>query len=138
MKSLSQGLKSLCPAIVLLMALFPWKVSDREKSSAYYNSLMLEDMVREDHNHHDAEDREDREDAMEEGAASIPQSKTRTRITRSRNSNELASKKRLFHGGVVETPKLKFKTSIPYTIPELYASIAQLVTQQIKESEERM
>ena len=30
------------------------------------------------------------------------------------------------------------KTSVPYTIPEMYASIAQLVTQQIKESEERM
>ncbi|TXG65480.1 hypothetical protein EZV62_006755 [Acer yangbiense] len=120
------------------MALFPWKVSDREKSSAYYNSLMLEDVVREDHNHHDVEDREYREDAMEEGVASIPQSKTRTRITGSRNSNEPASKKRLFHGGVVETPKSKLKTSVPYTIPELYASIAQLVTQQIKESEERM
>ncbi|TXG73366.1 hypothetical protein EZV62_001945 [Acer yangbiense] len=120
------------------MALFPWKVSDREKSSAYYNSLMLEDVVREDHIHHDAEDREDREDAMEEGVASIPQSKTGTRITGSRNSNEPASKKRLFHGGVVETPKSKFKTSVPYTIPELYTSIAQLVTQQIKESEERM
>ncbi|TXG73373.1 hypothetical protein EZV62_001952 [Acer yangbiense] len=96
------------------MALFPWKVSDREKSSAYYNSLMLEDVVREDHIHHDAEDRKDREDAMEEGVASIPQSKTGTRINGSRNSNEPASKKQLFHGGVVETPK------------------------QIKESEERM
>ena len=32
----------------------------------------------------------------------------------------------------------KLKTSIPYTIPELYTSIAQLVSQQIKESEERM
>ncbi|TXG57607.1 hypothetical protein EZV62_015436 [Acer yangbiense] len=88
------------------MALFPWKVSNREKSSAYYNSLMLEDVVREDHNHHDAKDRDDREDAMEEGVASIPQSKTRTRITGSRNSDEPTSKKRLFHGGVVETPKI--------------------------------
>ncbi|TXG53473.1 hypothetical protein EZV62_022642 [Acer yangbiense] len=120
------------------MALFPWKVSDCEKSSAYYKSLMLEDVVREDHIYHDAEDREDREDVMEEGVASIPQSKTGTRMTGSRNSNEPASKKRLFHGGVVETPKSKFITSVPYTIPELYTSIAQLVTQQIKESEERM
>ncbi|TXG66266.1 hypothetical protein EZV62_007541 [Acer yangbiense] len=55
---------------------------------------------------------------MEEGVASVPQSKTGTKITGSRNPNEPASKKRLFHGGVVETPKL--------------------VTQQIKESEERM
>ncbi|TXG60340.1 hypothetical protein EZV62_014913 [Acer yangbiense] len=120
------------------MALFPWKVSYREKSSAYYKSLMLEDVVREDHIHHDTEDREDREDAMEEGVASIPQSKTGTRMTGSRNSNEPASKKRFFHGGVVETPKSKFITSVPYTIPELYTSIAQLVTQQMKESEERM
>ena len=92
--------------LYMQMALFPWNVSDHEKSSAYYNSLMLEDVVKEDHNHHDVEDHEDREDAMEEGATSIPQSKTRTRITGSRNSNEPASKKRLFHGGVVETPKV--------------------------------
>ena len=32
----------------------------------------------------------------------------------------------------------KIKTSVPYTIPELYTSIAELVTQKIKESEERM
>ena len=32
----------------------------------------------------------------------------------------------------------KLKTSVPYTIPKMYASIAQLVTQQIKDSEERM
>ncbi|KAK3204846.1 hypothetical protein Dsin_018892 [Dipteronia sinensis] len=109
------------------MALFPWKVYDIEKSSAYYKSLMLEDVVR-----------DDREDAMEEGVASIHQSKTRTTLHASRNSNEPASKKRLFDGGDVETPKSKSKTSVPYTIPELYTSIKQLVTKQIKESEERM
>ncbi|KAK3225666.1 hypothetical protein Dsin_005528 [Dipteronia sinensis] len=32
----------------------------------------------------------------------------------------------------------KSKTSVPYTIPELYTSIKQLVEEQIKESEERM
>ena len=32
----------------------------------------------------------------------------------------------------------KLKTSVPYTIPELYTSITDLITQQIKESEERM
>ena len=32
----------------------------------------------------------------------------------------------------------KIKTSVPYTIPELYTSIEQLVTQKIKESEDRM
>ncbi|TXG51464.1 hypothetical protein EZV62_023988 [Acer yangbiense] len=113
------------------MSLFPWKVFDHEKSSAYYKSLMLEDVVREDHDHDHAEDCED---AMEEGVASIHQRKTRTRFIGSRNSDEPASKKQLFHGGDVETPKSKFKTLVPYTIPELYTSIAQL----IKESEERM
>ena len=32
----------------------------------------------------------------------------------------------------------KFKTSVSYTIPELYTSITQLVIEQIKESKERM
>ena len=32
----------------------------------------------------------------------------------------------------------KLKTSVPYTIPELYTSISNLITQQINESEERM
>ncbi|KAI9195715.1 hypothetical protein LWI28_017412 [Acer negundo] len=44
--------------------------------------------------------REGREDAMEEGDASIHQSKTRTWFIESRNSNEPASKKRLFDGDV--------------------------------------
>ncbi|TXG61058.1 hypothetical protein EZV62_012421 [Acer yangbiense] len=117
------------------MALFPWKVSDHEKSSAYYKSLMLQDVVREDHDDGDAEDRQD---AMEKGDASIHQSKTTTRFIGSRKSDEPSSKKRLFDEGDVETPKSKIKTSVPYTIPELYTSIAQLVTQKIKESEERM
>ncbi|KAK3219500.1 hypothetical protein Dsin_013470 [Dipteronia sinensis] len=78
------------------------------------------------------------EDAMEKGDASIHQSKTRTTLHASRNSNEPASKKRLFDGGDVETPKSKSKTSVPYTIPELYTYIKQLVTEQIKESDERM
>ncbi|KAK0594588.1 hypothetical protein LWI29_038309 [Acer saccharum] len=117
------------------MALFPWKVSYHEKSSAYYKSLMHQDVVREDH---DDDDAEDRQDAIEEGDASIHQSKTTTRFIGSRKSDEPSSKKRLFDGGDVETPKSKIKTSVPYTIPELYTSIAQLVTQKIKESEERM
>ncbi|KAI9196616.1 hypothetical protein LWI28_025447 [Acer negundo] len=54
-------------ALYMQMSLFRWKVSDHEKSSAYYKSLMLEDVIR-----------EDREDAMEEGDVSIHQSKTRT------------------------------------------------------------
>ncbi|TXG66771.1 hypothetical protein EZV62_008046 [Acer yangbiense] len=122
-------------ALYMHMALFPWKVSDHEKSSAYYKSLMLQDVVREDH---DDDDAEDRQDAMEKGDASIHQSKTTTRFIGSRKSDEPSSKKRLFDEGDVETPKSKIKTSIPYTIPELYTSIAQLVTQKIKESEERM
>ncbi|TXG68894.1 hypothetical protein EZV62_003829 [Acer yangbiense] len=117
------------------MALFPWKVLDHEKSSAYYKSLMLQDVVREDHDDGDAEDRQD---AMEKGDASIHQSKTTTRFIGSRKSDEPSSKKRLFDEGDVETPKSKIKTSVPYTIPELYTSIAQLVTQKIEESEERM
>ncbi|TXG69295.1 hypothetical protein EZV62_004230 [Acer yangbiense] len=117
------------------MALFPWKVSDHEKSSAYYKSLMLQDVVREDH---DDDDTEDRQDAMEKGDASIHQSKTTTRFIGSKKSDEPSSKKRLFNEGDVETPKSKIKTSVPYTIPELYTSIAQLVTQKIKESKERM
>ncbi|TXG72253.1 hypothetical protein EZV62_000832 [Acer yangbiense] len=119
----------------LWMALFPWKVSDHEKSSAYYKSLMLQDVVREDHDDGDAEDRQD---AMEKGDASIHQSKTTTRFIGSRKSDEPSSKKRLFDEEDVETPKSKIKTSVPYTIPELYTSIAQLVTQKIEESEERM
>ncbi|KAK3222303.1 hypothetical protein Dsin_009328 [Dipteronia sinensis] len=110
-----------------MMALFPWKMFDLEKSSAYYKSLMLEDVVR-----------DDREDAMEEGDASIHQSKIRTTLQASRNSNEPAYKKRLFDGGDVETPKSKSKTSVPYTILELYTSIKQLVAEQIKESDERI
>ncbi|TXG73069.1 hypothetical protein EZV62_001648 [Acer yangbiense] len=102
-------------ALYMQMALFPWKVYDREKSSAYYKSLMLEDVVRDDHDHDDVEDREN---AMEEGAAPFTKAGQEQ--------------------GDVETPKSKFKTSVPYTIPELYTSIAQLVTQLIKESEERM
>ncbi|TXG60923.1 hypothetical protein EZV62_012286 [Acer yangbiense] len=117
------------------MALFPWNMSDHEKSSAYYKSLMLQDVVREDH---DDDDAEDRQDAMEDGDASIHQSKTTTRFIGSRKSDEPSSKKRLFDERDVETPKSKIKTSVPYTIPELYTSIAQLVTQKIKESEERM
>ncbi|TXG66203.1 hypothetical protein EZV62_007478 [Acer yangbiense] len=117
------------------MALFPWKVSDHEKSSAYYKSLMLPDVVREDHDDGDAEDRQD---AMEKGDASIHQSKTTIRFIGSRKSDEPSSKKRLFDEEDVETPKSKIKTSVPYTIPELYTSIAQLVTQKIEESEERM
>ncbi|KAK0577665.1 hypothetical protein LWI29_036764 [Acer saccharum] len=108
------------------MALFPWKVSAHEKSSAYYKSLMLQD------------DAEERENAIEEGDASIHQSKTTTRFIGSRKSDEPSSKKRLFDDGDVETPKSKIKTSVPYTIPELYTSIEQLVTQKIKESEDRM
>ena len=81
------------------MALFPWKVSNHEKSSGYYKSLM----VREDH---DDDDAEDRQDAMEKGDASIHQSKTTTRFIRSRNSDEPSSKKRLFDEGDVETPKV--------------------------------
>ncbi|KAK0589861.1 hypothetical protein LWI29_019386 [Acer saccharum] len=112
------------------MALFPWKVSAHEKSSAYYKSLMLQD---------DAEERDEkRENAIEEGDASIHQSKTTTRFIGSRKSDEPSSKKRLFDDGDVETPKSKIKTSVPYTIPELYTSIEQLVTQKIKESEDRM
>ncbi|TXG46408.1 hypothetical protein EZV62_028090 [Acer yangbiense] len=122
-------------ALYMQMALFPWKVSDHEKSSAYYKSLMLQDVVREDHDDGDAEDRQD---AMEKGDASIHQSKTTTRFIGSRKSDEPSSKKRLFDEGDVETPKSKIKTSVPYTIPELYTSIAQLVTQKIEESEERM
>ncbi|KAK0591108.1 hypothetical protein LWI29_035672 [Acer saccharum] len=117
------------------MALFPWKVSAHEKSSAYYKSLMLQDVVREDH---DDDDAEERENAIEEGDASIHQSKTTTRFIGSRKSDEPSSKKRLFDDGDVETPKSKIKTSVPYTIPELYTSIEQLVTQKIKESEDRM
>ncbi|KAI9182509.1 hypothetical protein LWI28_026014 [Acer negundo] len=113
-------------AFYMHMPLFRWKVSDHEKSTAYYKSLMLEDTVR-----------EDREDVMEEGDASILQSKTRTRFIGSRNSDEPTSKKKLFDGDV-EILKSKFKTSVSYTIPELYTFIAQLVTQKIKESKERM
>ncbi|KAK0594649.1 hypothetical protein LWI29_014466 [Acer saccharum] len=98
------------------MALFPWKVSAHEKSSAYYKSLMLQD------------DAEERENAIEEGDASIHQSKTTTRFIGSRKSDEPSSKKRLFDDGDIETPKSKIKTSVPYTIPELYTSIEQLVT----------
>ncbi|TXG60960.1 hypothetical protein EZV62_012323 [Acer yangbiense] len=126
---------SMFCALYMQMALFPWKVSDHEKSSAYYKSLMLQDMVKEDH---DDDDAEDHQDAMEKGDASIHQSKTTTRFIGSRKSDEPSSKKRLFDEGDVETPKSKIKTSVPYTIPELYTSIAQLVTQKIKESEERM
>ena len=32
----------------------------------------------------------------------------------------------------------KFKTSVPYTIPELYTELVKFVAQEIKESEERM
>ena len=32
----------------------------------------------------------------------------------------------------------KLKTSVPYTIPELYTELAKFVAQEIKESEERM
>ncbi|KAI9177552.1 hypothetical protein LWI28_016646 [Acer negundo] len=101
---------------------------------------MLEDVsgrkskVMEDHDH---DDEDGSDDAMEEGATSIHQSKTTTRFIRPINSDEPTSKKWLFHRGDVETLKSKFKTSIPYTIHELYTSIAQLVTQLIKESEER-
>ena len=87
-------------ALYMQMALFPWKVSDHEKSSGYYKSLM----VREDHD--DDDDAEDRQDAMEKGDASIHQSKTTTRFIRSRNSDEPSSKKRLFDEGDVETPKV--------------------------------
>ncbi|KAK0595045.1 hypothetical protein LWI29_002977 [Acer saccharum] len=76
------------------MALFPWKVSAHEKSSAYYKSLMLQDDV------------EERENAIEEGDASIHQSKTTTRFIGSRKSDEPSSKKRLFDDGDVETPKV--------------------------------
>ena len=86
-------------ALYMQMALFPWKVSNHEKSSAYYKSLM----VREDH---DDDDAEDRQDAMENGDASIHQSKTTTRFIRSRNSDEPSSKKRLFDEGDVGTPKV--------------------------------
>ena len=86
-------------ALYMQMALFPWKVSNHEKSSGYYKSLM----VREDH---DDDDAEDRQDAMEKGDASIHQSKTTTRFIRSRNSDEPSSKKRLFDEGDVETPKV--------------------------------
>ena len=85
--------------LYMQMELFPWKVYDHEKSSAYYKSLMLDDVAREDHDHDDVEDRAD---AMEEGAASIQNTKT----LRSKNSNQPASNKRLFHGDV-ETPKVK-------------------------------
>ena len=86
---------SLICALYMQLSLFPWKVYSHEKSSAYYTSLMVEDVVR-----------EDGEDVREEGAASIHQSKTATRFIGFRNSDEPASKKRLFHGGDVETPKV--------------------------------
>ena len=92
-------LTSMFCALYMQMALFPWKVSNHEKSSGYYKSLM----VREDH---DDDDAEDRQDAMEKGDASIHQSKTTTRFIRSRNSDEPSSKKRLFDEGDVETPKV--------------------------------
>ncbi|KAK0607438.1 hypothetical protein LWI29_015100 [Acer saccharum] len=128
-------LTSMFCALYMQMALFPWKVPYHEKSSAYYKSLMLQDVVREDH---DDDDAEDRQNAIEKGDASIHQSKTTTRFIGSRKSDEPSSKKQLFDDGDVETPKSKIKTSVPYTIPELYTSIAQLVTQKIKESEDRM
>ena len=87
-------LTSMFCAPYMQMALFPWKVSAHEKSSAYYKSLMLQD------------DAEERENAIEEGDASIHQSKTTTRFIGSRKSDEPSSKKRLFDDGDVETPKV--------------------------------
>ena len=96
-------LTSMFCSLYMQMALFPWKVSYHEKSSAYYKSLMLQDVVREDH---DDDDAEDRQNAIEEGNASIHQSKTTTRFIGSRKSDEPSSKKRLFDDGDVETPKV--------------------------------
>jgi hypothetical protein len=92
-------------ALYMQMELFPWKVYDHEKSSAYYKSLMMWTMIM----------MEDRADAMEEGAASIQHTKT----LRSKNSDQPASKKRLFHGDV-ETPKVKIHNIHKFYYPKLF------------------
>ncbi|KAK0570862.1 hypothetical protein LWI29_007635 [Acer saccharum] len=66
------------------------------------------------------DDAEERENAIEEGDASIHQSKTTTRFIGSRKSDEPSSKKRLFDDGDVETPKSKIKTSVSPNLSPLH------------------
>ncbi|KAK3218599.1 hypothetical protein Dsin_012569 [Dipteronia sinensis] len=114
-----------------------WAVDMIVRLSDYYKSLSVEDVsgrkpdkktrkLREV----DIDCKKDDEKAMEEVAASIHYSKPTASLLRSKNSDEPASRKRLFD---CEPPKSKLQTSVPSTIPEQYATIAQL----IKESEER-
>ncbi|KAK2635017.1 hypothetical protein Ddye_029809 [Dipteronia dyeriana] len=116
----------------MLMPLFPWKDYDYENSSDYYKSMKVKYLcssrkaskkkkkLEEPAN---GSDEEKHGEAMEEGATSLMKSK-------SRNSYQPSSRKRLFHGRDCETFKSKLQTSVPYNIPDLYSAIVDVIKQK--------